>query len=73
VWHNTMLVGDGRFATKLMLIALGMGTEESLTGDINFDEEDTLGEPVTLVIVPDEYEGKAQSKVKAVLEPGISE
>jgi len=73
VWHNTMLVGDGRFATKLVLMALGMGTEESLTGDIDFEEEDMLGEPCTLVIVPEEYEGKTQSRVKAVLEAGIEE
>jgi len=73
VWHNTMLEGGGRFATKLVLIALGMGTEESLTGDIAFEVEEVLGEPCTLVIVPDEYEGKEQSKIKAVLEAGVEE
>ena len=72
-WMNTMLTGDGRFALKLVLMALGMGTEESLTGDITFEEEDMLGLPCTLALVPDVYEGKTNHKVDKVLEAGIEE
>jgi len=79
-YTNTMLQKDSLWALKRLLIAIGLGTEESLSevdeNDetiVEFDEEDTLGLACTLVVVPDEYKGKATSRVDEVLEAGVWE
>jgi len=72
-FYNTMLVKNSLWVLKRLLIALGLGTEESLTGEIEFDEEDAIGLPCTLVVVPSEYEGKAGSQVDEILEAGVAE
>ena len=69
-YTNTVLTKDSLWVLKRLLMALGLGTEESLSGVIEFEVEETLGLPCTLVIVPDEYEGKATSRVAEILEAG---
>jgi len=69
-YYNTMLVKNSLWVLKRLLIAIGLGTEESLDGEIEFEEEDCIGLPCTLVIVPDEYEGKTTSKIDEILEAG---
>ena len=77
---NTMLVKSSMWVLKRLLIAIGLGTEESLSvkdeeGNtiIEFDEEDTLGLECTVVIVPHEYEGRSTTQVGEVLEAGAYE
>lgn len=72
-FYNTMLVKNSLWVLKRLLIALGFGTEESLDGDLEFEEEDMIGSACTLVVVPDEYEGKTTSRVDEILEAGIYE
>ena len=65
---NTVLVQNSLWVLKRLLIAIGLGTEESLDGEIEFEIEDVIGLPCTIVMVPHEFEGKTTSQVGEVLE-----
>ena len=73
VYTNTMLVQSSLWVLKRLLLAIGLGTEESLAGEVEFDEEDAIGLPCTVVMVPHEFEGKATTQVGAILEAGVYE
>jgi len=71
-YYNTMLAKNSRWVLKRLLLALGYA-EDDLEGEVVFEEEDVIGLECTLVIVPDEYDGKPTSRVDAILEAGVQE
>ena len=73
MYTNTMLVQNSLWVLKRLLLAIGLGTEESLAGEVEFEEEDAIGLSCTVVMVPHEFEGKSTTQVGSVLEPGVYE
>lgn len=70
---NTVLVQNSLWVLKRLLIAISLGTEETLAEEVEFEEEDTIGLPCTIVMVPHEFEGKATTQLGEVLEAGVYE
>lgn len=70
---NTVLVQNSLWVLKRLLIAIGLGTEESLSGEIEFEIEDVIGLSCTIVMGPHEYEGKTTTQLAEVLEAGAYE
>ena len=70
---NTVLVQNSLWVLKRLLIAIGLGTEETLDVEIEFEIEDVIGLPCTIVMVPHEYEGKSTTQLDLVLEAGAYE
>jgi len=65
-FYNTSLQPQALWNLKRVLTALGW-PEDDLEGELDFDEEDTLGMECILEIEEDIYEGRTVSRVARVL------
>lgn len=63
----TSLKENALFRLRDVLVALGVPIPES--GQLEFDTEDLLAKPCTVVVTQGEYNGKKRNEVKEVLPP----
>jgi len=65
---NTSLQPQAKWATKRVLVALGV-PEEDLQGEIEFEPADMEGRECVIVIGHEVYEGEKRQRVRRVLGP----